>query len=100
MVRHALSLPMPGVTSWQAPLTQLAPLGQAKPQLPQLAGSAVTSCSQPLAALPSQSPNPTLHCRPHAPLMHAATPLAPPLQAVQLAPLQPCAGSAGVQAPP
>src|SRR5689334_5191725 len=99
MVRHALSEPGPGITSWHAPATQGAPLPQAKPQLPQLAASAVTSFSQPLLALPSQSPKPTLHCRPQAPLAHAGVALAPPPHGVHAAAAQPCAGSSSTQPP-
>src|SRR6266571_4705978 len=98
MVRHAWSEPGPGCTNWQAPLTHGAPFAQAKPQLPQLAASAVTSFSQPLLALPSQSPKPTLHCSAQAPFAHAGVALAPPPHGVHAAAAQPCAGSSSTQA--
>src|SRR5258706_9591993 len=98
MVSHAWSEPGPGCTNWQAPATHGAPFWQAKPQLPQLAASAVTSFSQPLLALPSQSPKPTLHCNPHAPFTHAGVALAPPPHGVHEAAAQPCAGSSSTQA--
>src|SRR5689334_10828085 len=93
MVRQAWSLPVPGWTSWQAPFTHGAPPPHAKPQLPQLAASALTSFSQPLVALPSQSPKPTLHSSAHTPTLHAGVALAPPEHGVHEAPPQPWAGS-------
>jgi hypothetical protein len=44
---------------------------------PQLAMSARTSVSQPLATLPSQLPKPALHERAHAPAAHPGIPFAP-----------------------
>src|SRR5258707_746793 len=95
IVRQAWSLPLPGLTNWQAPATQAAPCGQAKPQLPQLLGSAGAAGSPPLAAVLLPSPKPRLHWSAHAPALHAATALAPPTHAVHELPAQPCAGSAG-----
>jgi hypothetical protein len=53
------------------PRLQTKPAGHTLPHAPQLALLALRSASQPLAALPSQSPKPALHATPQAPLAHA-----------------------------
>jgi hypothetical protein len=63
----------------QAPIAQrgvpLAEL-QVRPHAPQAVAVALRSVSQPLPALPSQSPKPALHARPQDPLAHAGPALA------------------------
>lgn len=50
---------------------------QALPQAPQLATSVASGRSQPSPETPLQSPKPALHApMPHAPVLHAGTPLA------------------------
>jgi hypothetical protein len=50
----------------------LARAAQGRPQAPQCCGELVTVTSQPLLALPSQSPKPAAHTNPHAPPEHVA----------------------------
>ena len=57
------------------PATQLVPVGHTTPHAPQLERSALTSRSQPLAVLPSQSPKPAAHAKPHVLARHATTEL-------------------------
>jgi hypothetical protein len=59
------------------PLLQLAPAAHARPHIPQLVALVLRLVSQPLAALPSQSPKPALQLSPHAPAAHVAVALAP-----------------------
>ena len=59
---------------------------QALPQPPQWAGLVAKLVSQPLAALPSQSPKPALQRNEHAPLAHVAVALAAPGQLTPQAP--------------
>ena len=47
----------------------------AAPQRPQLDGVVLRLVSQPLAALPSQSPKPAVQVTPHAPAAQVAVPL-------------------------
>ena len=68
-------------------------------QLPQCAGSDVTEASQPVAALPSQSPKPAAHVTWHAPAVHTGVACAPLHTVAQL---PQCAASRwrSAQAPP
>jgi hypothetical protein len=68
-----LAKPVAQVVSWQRPLMQAAlPLAKrhVKPQAPQLV-SEVRASSQPLLALPSQSPKPALHWNAQRPAQKA-----------------------------
>src|SRR5262245_31723907 len=66
---------MAGIT--HAPLVHTSPTAQARPHLPQFLTSLASEASQPLAALPSQLPNPALHePTAHWAPTHAGTPLA------------------------
>jgi hypothetical protein len=60
----------------------LAGAGQLVPHAPQWAAVVRVSVSQPLAAMPSQLPNPVAQVSPHAPAAHAGVALAPPGHAV------------------
>jgi hypothetical protein len=67
----------------------LAPPGHARPHTPQCETLARTSTSQPLAAVPSQSPKPAAQRRAHAPAEHTPVALGPPAQARPQAPQLP-----------
>ncbi len=53
-------------------------MGHARPHMPQCATLMRVSLSQPLVALPSQSPNPSAQLRPHRPAEHTARALTAP----------------------
>lgn len=65
---------------WQLPLVHVVePPGfeHAVPQVPQLLVLVLVLVSQPLFALPSQSPKPALHAMPHVPLVQTGVPFVP-----------------------
>jgi hypothetical protein len=70
----ALHVPMPQRPAVHTPVALAG--AHATPHPPQCARAVVTLVSQPLAALPSQSPKPALQASPHAPDMHVAEALA------------------------
>jgi hypothetical protein len=69
--------PSPRSITVQAPATHDRPAPQTFPHAPQWAVLLVVSVSQPLTALPSQSPRPLAHESEHRPALHAATPPSP-----------------------
>jgi hypothetical protein len=88
--------PAPGA-HWipHTPIAQVAvapgPDGHARPHIPQCDALVVRGVSQPLAALPSQSPKPPAHSLTHAPITQRPVALGPPAQARPHAPQ--CIGS-------
>ncbi len=58
-----------------APFVQSDPAAQAFPQRPQCIALDGNTVSHPFSAMPSQSPNPSTHARPHVPIAHVGEPL-------------------------
>jgi hypothetical protein len=79
-------VPTPHLAPEHDAVATWAPRGHACPQAPQLLADAVVSVSQPLAALPSQSPNPALQTVPQRPDTHAGAALASGPHALPQAP--------------